>query len=326
LLISVAIPCYRSKNTIAPVVRDIRNAITAVPGYDYQIILVNDYPEDETFSVIRDLCQQDEKIMGINLSKNFGQTAAKMAAIPYVKGDVLVYMDDDGQHPPEGILPLVEKIAEGYDVVYAYFKEKKHSGFKKITSKMNSKLAELNGTKAKGVHISSFYALSRFAIDSYANYNSPFPAMGGYLNSLTCKTTEIEMPHRDRIAGQSNYTFKKLMKLWLNGFTNFSVIPLRFIFFVGMVIAFFGFLFGFGIIVAKLLNPQVAAGYTSTMAVLLFLGGLILLALGFTGEYIGRIYMTVSNMQQYRVREVVNYVPDKAEDSCKGKTSKGGVT
>jgi undecaprenyl-phosphate 4-deoxy-4-formamido-L-arabinose transferase len=93
-----------------------------------------------------------------------------------------------------------------------------------------------------------------------------------------------------------------------------------------MVIAFFGFLFGFGIIVAKLLNPQMAAGYTSTMAVLLFLGGLILLALGFTGEYIGRIYMTVSNMQQYRVREVVNYVPDKAEDSCKGKTSKGGVT
>ncbi len=288
-------------------VQDIRKAITSEPGYDYQIILVNDYPEDETFSVIRALCEEDEKIIGINLSKNFGQTAAKMAAIPYAKGDVLVYMDDDGQHPPEGILPLTKKITEGYDVVYAYFKEKKHSGFKKITSKINSKLAEINGTKAKGVHISSFYAISRFAIDSYINYNSPFPAMGGFLNALTCKTTEIEMPHRERLAGQSNYTLKKLIKLWLNGFTNFSVIPLRFIFFMGMFIAFLGFLFGFGIIFAKLLNPHMVAGYASTMAVLLFLGGLILLALGFTGEYIGRIYMTVSNMQQYRVREVLNY-------------------
>ena len=324
MLISVAIPCYKSKNTISTVVQDIRNAITSEPGYDYQIILVNDYPEDETFSVIRSLCEKDPKIIGINLSKNFGQTAAKMAAIPYVKGDVLVYMDDDGQHPPEGILPLANKIAEGYDVVYAYFKEKKHSGFKKITSNLNSKLAEINGTKAKGVHISSFYAISRFAIDSYSNYNSPFPAMGGFLNSLTCKTTEIELPHRERLSGKSNYTFKKLMKLWLNGFTNFSVIPLRFIFFIGMFFAFCGFLFGFGIIIAKLLNPHMAAGYTSTMAVLLFLGGLILLALGFAGEYIGRIYMTVSNMQQYRVREVVNYVPAPQSLDIKNRDSKGG--
>lgn len=309
MLISVAIPCYKSEKTISTVVEDIRKAITSVPGYDYQIILVNDYPEDQTFSVIRRLCQEDTKIIGLNLSKNFGQTAAKMAAIPYVLGDVLVYMDDDGQHPPEGIIPLANKIAEGYDVVYAYFKEKKHSGFKKITSSLNSKLAELNGTKAKGVHISSFYAISRFAIDSYANYNSPFPAMGGFLNSLTCKTTEIELPHRERLAGTSNYNLKKLLKLWLNGFTNFSVIPLRFIFFLGLTIAILGFAFGFGIIITKLLNPGMAAGYASTMAVLLFLGGLILLALGFTGEYIGRIYMTVSNMQQYRVREVLNYTP-----------------
>ncbi len=323
MLISVAIPCYKSKNTISTVVQDIRKAITSSPGYDYQIILVNDYPEDETFQVIRRLCEEDPKIIGINLSKNFGQTAAKMAAIPYAKGDVLVYMDDDGQHPPEGIIPLANKIAEGYDVVFAYFKEKKHSFFKRITSNLNSKLAEVNGTKAKGVHISSFYAISRFAIDSYADYTSPFPAMGGFLNSLTCKTTEIEMPHRPRLEGQSNYTFKKLIKLWLNGFTNFSVIPLRFIFFLGMAIAILGFGFGMGIIISKLLHPNMAAGYTSTMAVLLFLGGLILLSVGFAGEYIGRIYMTVSNMQQYRVREVLNYVPTPQKDLKPGHSASG---
>lgn len=309
MLISVAIPCYKSENNICSVVSDIRNTITSVPGYDYQIILVNDYPEDETFSVIRAICEEDKKIIGINLSRNFGQTAAKMAAIPYVRGDVLVFMDDDGQHPAEGIIPLCEKVLEGYDVVYAYFKEKKHSFFKRITSRINTKLAEINGTKAKGVHMSSFYALSRFAVDAYVNYTSPFPSMSGFINSVIGRTGEIEMPHRERLSGTSNYTLKKLLKLWLNGFTNFSVVPLRLISLLGGLIAILGFIFGGGIIISKLLNPSMVAGYTSTMAVLLFLGGLILFALGFTGEYIGRIYMTVSNMQQYRVREVLNYTP-----------------
>lgn len=306
MLISVAIPCYKSEKTIEAVVNEIRTTILSHEGYDYQIILVNDYPFDNTFSVIQKLCEQDSKIVGVNLSRNFGQTSAKLAAIPFVKGDVLVFMDDDGQHPAEGILPLVNKVMEGYDVVYAYFKNKKHSFFKRITSSLNAKLSELNGTRVKGVHVSSFYAISRFAVDSYENYTSPFPSMMGYLNTMIGKTTDIEMTHRARMAGHSNYSLKKLLKLWLNGFTNFSVMPLRMIAMLGIAIAVLGFGLGVGIVVAKLLNPAMAAGYASTMAVLLFLGGLILLALGFIGEYIGRIYMTVSNLQQYRVREVIN--------------------
>ena len=311
MLISVAIPCYKSEKTIGKVVDEIREVIKQRSEYDYQIILVNDYPFDNTFSVIKKLCEEDPKIVGVNLSRNFGQASAKLAAIPYAKGDVLVYMDDDGQHPAEGIIPLAEKIMEGYDVVYAYFKAKKHSLFKRITSKINAKISEINGTRVKGIHVSSFYAISRFAIDSYENYTSPFPSMMGYLNKLIGKTTEIEMPHRARLEGKSNYTLKKLLKLWLNGFTNFSVVPLRVIAFSGFAFAIFGFLFGITIVVMKLVNPLMAAGYASTMSVLLFMGGLILLALGFIGEYIGRIYMTISNLQQYRVREVVNDPEDK---------------
>ncbi len=307
MLISVAIPCYKSEKTIGSVVNEIRAAITKEDGYDYQIILVNDYPFDNTFSVIKKLCEEDPKIVGLNLSRNFGQTSAKMAALPYVKGDVLVYMDDDGQHPAEGIIPLANKVMEGYDVVYAYFKAKKHSLFKRVTSRINGKLAEINGTRAKGVHPSSFLAISRFAVDSYDAYKSPFPSLMGYLNTLIGKVTEIEMPHRARMEGRSNYSLKKLLKLWLNGFTNFSVVPLRAIAVLGIFIAFLGFAFGGYVVVAKLLNPNMAAGYTSTMAVLLFLGGLILVALGFIGEYIGRIYMTISNLQPYRVREVLNW-------------------
>ena len=305
--ISIVIPCYKSSNTIERVVNDIKNVFNDQTEYYYQIILVNDYPFDETFDVIRNLCNEDESIVGVNLSRNFGQASAKMAAIEYVKGDVLVYMDDDGQHPAEGIIPLAEKIFEGYDLVYAYFKAKHHSAMKKLTSNLNSKILELNGVKPKGVHISSFYALSRFAVDTYKDYKSPFPSMGAYLKSLAGKSTEIEMEHCDRIAGKSNYSFKKLFKLWLTGFTNFSIIPLRVITGIGFAIAILGFIFGIFVVIRKLLVANISAGYSSTIALMLLIGGLILFSLGFIGEYIGRIYMTVSNLQQYRIREVINY-------------------
>lgn len=311
MLISIVIPCYKSEKTIERVVDEIRSTIQAVKEYDYQIVLVNDYPFDNTFSVIEKICEQDKKVVGVNLSRNFGQAAAKMAGVSCTKGDVVVFMDDDGQHPASGIIPLANKIMEGYDVVYAYFRNKQHSGFKKITSNINAKLAEINGTRVKGIHVSSFYAISRFAADCYEDYKSPFASTMGYLNTLIGKTAEIEMEHRVRMEGQSNYTLVKLLKLWLNGFTNFSIVPIRAIAILGIIIACCGFLFGAGTVIVKLLNPAIMAGYTSTMAVMLFLGGLNLLALGFIGEYIGRIYMTINNLQQYKIREVKNVADNR---------------
>lgn len=310
MTISIAIPCYKSAHTLPQVVSDIQRVFHAQKKYDYQLILVNDYPFDNTFSVIKGLCENDDNIVGINLSKNYGQTAAKMAALPYFKGDVLVYMDDDGQHPAEGIIPLAEKVLEGYDAVYAYFKDKHHSAFKKLTSGINSKVLELNGTKVKGVHLSSFYALSAFAVKAYQDYNSPFPSMGGYLNSIAGKVTEIELEHHDRLSGSSNYSLKKLLKLWLNGFTNFSVIPLRVIAFIGILIAIAGFLFAAYVIIRKFVI-DVSIGYTSIVSTILIIGGIILFSLGFIGEYIGRIYMTVSNLQQYKIREIIQHKEDE---------------
>ncbi len=306
MIISIAIPCYKSSKTIGAVVEEIRSVFQKNKDVDYQIVLVNDYPFDGTFEVIRKLCREDSKIVGVNLSKNFGQTAAKMAALPYVTGDVLVFMDDDGQHPADGIIPLAEKVMEGYDVVYAHFKEKKHTFVKRFTSFINAKVLELNGSKQKGIHTSSFFAISRLMVDACKNYESPFPAMAGYINTLAGKTTEIDMDHRARMEGTSNYSLMKLLKFWLNGFTNFSIVPLRLIAMLGIIIAFCGFGFGTFVIINKIIHPAVAAGYASLMAVFLFLGGLILIALGFIGEYIGRIYMTVSGLQQYQVRQVVH--------------------
>ena len=306
ITISVAIPCYKSANTIEAVVNDIIHAFEQQDRYDYQIILINDYPMDDTFSVIRRLCQSNHKITGLNLSKNFGQTSAKMAAIPYAVGSMMVFMDDDGQHPANGIFLLADKILEGYDIVYAYFKNKKHSLFKRVTSRIHSKLSEINGIKPKGIHISSFFAVSRFAMEAFCDYNSPFPSMGAYLNSISDKAAEIEMPHRERASGKSSYTLKKLWNLWLNCYTGFTVKPLRFIMSGGAIVSFIGIVLGIIKLILKIVSPQIYAGYSTETVLLLFIGGLILLAVGFAGEYIGRIYMTLSNMKPYTIREAVN--------------------
>lgn len=304
--VSIAIPCYKSAQTIPTVVNDLRATITQREGFDYQIILVNDYPDDNTFDVITNLCQEDPKIVGVNLSRNFGQTTAKMAALPYVTGDVLVYMDDDGQHPADQIFRLVDKILEGYDLVYARFPHKKHSLFKRATSWLNSKVLELNGSKPKGISISSYLALNRVSVDALKKYKSPFPSIGGYLSHVVRRVANVDMEHRDRLAGQSNYTLRKMLGLWLTGFTNFSTVPLRFSAFIGIGCAAVGFITGAIVVIRKLLNPAIAAGYTSIIALLLFLGGIIMMILGLCGEYIGRIYMTVSDMPQYETREIIN--------------------
>ena len=304
--VSIAIPCYKSAQTIPTVVEAIRNTFALRDDFDYQIILVNDYPNDNTFDVISQLCKDDPKIIGINLSRNFGQTTAKMAALPHVTGDVLVYMDDDGQHPADQIFRLVDKVLEGYDLVYARFSHKKHSLFKRFTSWLNSKVLELNGSKPKGISISSYLAMNRVCIDALRKYRSPFPSMGGYLSHVACRYANVDIDHRDRLAGHSNYTLRKMLRLWLTGFTNFSTVPLRLSAFVGLACAAVGFIIGVIMIIRKLIYPYIPAGYTSSIAVQLFIGGIIMMILGLCGEYIGRIYMTVSDMPQYKIRETLN--------------------
>lgn len=307
MLISVIIPCYRSEKTIGTVVSNITEEFQKHPEYDYQILLVNDGSPDRVWEVICSLCERDKKIIGIDLSKNFGQASAKLAALRYVEGEILVYMDDDGQHSESGIFALAEKIREGNDVVYAHFPQKKHSGFKKITSVLHRKVAELTGNKPKGIFVSSFTAWSSLAIRAVKQYNSPFPSAGSYLYTVTSKIANVRLEHRERLEGSSGYTLRKLISLWLTSFTNFSIVPLRFASFVGSFCAVIGILFGVYTVIRKLIVPATVLGYTTTVSLLLFIGGIIMMMLGLIGEYIGRIYMTISGMPQYQIRTVLNH-------------------
>ena len=310
MLVTVAIPCYRSTETISIVVENVKKAILERKGNDYQFVLVNDCSPDNTFEVIRGLAENDSRITGVSLSRNCGQEAATLAALPYVKGDVCVFMDDDGQHPADEIYTLIDKVMEGYDLVYGRFQEKHHSLYKRMVSRIHGFISELNGTKVKGITLSSYFALSAFAAKQLVNYRSPFVSRGGYLMSVTTRVVNVDIKeHHDRIAGSSGYTLGRMLSMWLSSFTNFTMKPIRISTGIGAFIAITGFLYGLFLVIQKIVRPDVQVGFTSIMAVMLFLGGMIILVLGLLGEYIGRTYMTVSSMPQYIVREEINHEP-----------------
>ncbi|MBR5420272.1 MAG: glycosyltransferase family 2 protein [Lachnospiraceae bacterium] len=310
MLISICIPCYRSVKTLPVVVEGIKKVFENREE-EYQIVLVNDGSPDDTFGTILELCKNDSRITGVNLSKNYGQPSAKLAALRQAKGDVIVFMDDDGQHPADGIFKLVDKLKEGYDVVYADFKHKQHNIFKRFTSFLHNRIAEGMGNKPKGVKRSSFTAWSRTVVDAILEYKSPFISIGSFLMSVTSKYGNVEIEHQKRISGSSGYTLKKLFRMWLNIFISFSMVPLRVATWLGFLFSGCSFIGIIYLLIRKLTHRIRVSGYTSTMLTVLFVGGVLMVILGIMGEYLGRIYMTVSGMPQYNVREVVNGIDDK---------------
>lgn len=311
--ITVSIPCYRSAKTLPYVVEQIRKTIAQRPNYTYQIILVNDCSPDNTFDVIRSLCEEDENIIGVNLSRNWGQATARMASIPYIEGDCTVFMDDDGQHPIERLLELTDKIEEGYDLVSADFPKQQAKFMNRLTSALAAKLFTAMGKRPKGAVSSSFFAINKMCTDSLKKYQSPFPSIFGYLYQIAGRITSIKMEHKKRMEGSSGYNFSKRFKVWLNGMVNFSIIPLRISSLLGIIFSAIGFLTGLILVIRKIMNPSILMGYTSLITVILFIGGLLMIMLGLMGEYVGRMYITLCNQPQYEIRETLNAKKQKIE-------------
>lgn len=306
MLLSFVIPCYCSADTIGTVVEEIERTVAQRPGYSYEIILVNDYSPDNTFEIIRNICSTNKNVVGINLTKNFGQHSALLAGYSYARGDIIISLDDDGQTPANELFKLVDAIEAGSDVVYARYQEKKHSFFRNLGSKINDMMANFLLGKRKGLYISSYFAAKRFVIEKITEYKNSYAYVIGLVLRTTDNISNVDVSHRARISGTSNYTFKKLVSLWVNGFTAFSVRPLRIATFCGAVFSVLGFIYGLYIFIRKLILPYVPAGYSSIMAAILFIGGVLMIMLGMIGEYIGRIYISINNSPQYVIRETLN--------------------
>lgn len=304
-LVSFVIPCYRSEKTLPAVIEEINVTMEKIEGYDHEIVLVNDSSPDGTIQTIRELCEKYENIKGIDLAKNFGQHAALMAGMRHAKGDVVVCLDDDGQTPADEVGKLLNKLEEGYDVVYASYGKKKHSLFRNFGSKVNELMIRTMLGKPKELYISSYFAAKRFVVDDMIRYEHSYAYVIGLVLRATKNIANVEVSHRARTEGTSGYTLKKLLGLWFNGFTAFSIKPLRIATIIGTLCAGGGFLYGIYTIVKRLLLPDIQAGFSALMSMLVFMGGMIMLMLGLIGEYIGRIYISMNSSPQYVIREVI---------------------
>ena len=306
-LVSFVIPCYRSETTIESVVQEIDGAMAKLTQYGHEIILVNDCSPDGTYRVISALARNNTHICAVDLAKNFGQHAALMCGLRHSHGDYVVCLDDDGQTPADEVGKLLEQLDAGYDVVYAQYQEKRENEFRQLGSRLNSLMMEIMLGKPKELDINSYFAARRFIVDEMLRYEHCYPYLMGLVLRSTNRICNVQVHHRARQNGRSGYT---LSELWMNGFTSFSVKPLRIATYAGAVTAFFGFLYSVIIVIRFFTEHRAPLGWSSTTALLLIIGGIILLLLGIVGEYIGRVFMCINTTPQYVERE---YLPSPSE-------------
>ena len=300
--VSFVIPCYRSEHTIEGVVSEIKAVVSQRPQVDYEIVMVSDHSPDNVYQVIGRMCREDpEHLKGLELARNFGQHSALMAGYANSDGDLVFSLDDDGQAPCESIWELVDKLeSDGNDVVYGAYPEIKQHGFRRFGTMMNHFMMRWLLEKPADVFISSFWVMRRFVADEMLRYSGPYPFLCGLVFRITKNVGNVSVRHRARIEGVSGYSLGSLLSLWMNGFTAFSVKPLRLASYAGGVLAVVGLLASLWTVVDKLFfHPEMPLGYGSLMAVLLFIGGSLMLVLGLIGEYVGRIYICLNKAPQY---------------------------
>lgn len=305
MLVSIVIPCYNSEHTIEKVVDLAIAEFANLEDYECEFVLVNDYSRDDTWGAIQRLTSRYSNVKGIRLAKNFGQHNAIMAGLQYTEGDLILGMDDDMQNHPSQIPQFLNKIQEGYDIVFGVFKERKFSTTKNITGAISRFLLWKLLDRPKDIQMSSFWCCRKYVRDEVVKYDG----YNIFLQILFFRTTHnianIEVEHFAREEGTSNYTFRRSLKLFLSCL-NFTVLPLRISTFLGSVFSVAGFLGAVLVIIRKLCNPYIAVGWSSLMCVLLMMFGFSFLMLGIIGEYIGKMILNINKTPQYVIREMRN--------------------
>lgn len=300
--LSIVIPVYRSA-PILPKLAEVVAAEMQAEGLTgkFELILVNDCSPDNSWHVIRQLAEKHDFIKGITLRRNVGQHNAIMAGLHQVSGEYVVLMDDDLQHPPAAIADIHKALADGYDVCYTRYLNRQHAAWKKLGSWFNDRMATLLLGKPKGLYLSSFKGMRREIADEVIQYDGPYTYLDGLILDVTRSITTVDIEHQARFEGESNYTFGKLFSLWMKMATSFSVFPLRLATYAGFALAALSLIMIFVVIGQKLLFPELPRGWASTIATILFIGGVQTLCIGLVGEYLGRTYLKLNRKRQFVV-------------------------
>ena len=304
---SVVIPCYNSAQSIREVVEMTAKELDRLGRVPYEFVLVDDHSPDNgpTLSELKKLADDYAYVKVIALAQNSGQHNATMAGLNEASGDVIISMDDDLQTHPSQLPLLFEEFDKGFDIVYGYYPEKKHSMFRNFGSWVNYTSVRILIGKPKDMKTSSFWIIRKFVRDYVIQYKSHFSHLQGLFLRTTRNISSVPVKHFERAYGQSGYTFKKLVGLWSN-IMGFSIVPLRIARNVGAVTSLLGLIGALIILIKKLLVPTTALGWSSVMVSIFFFSGLIMMFLGLIGEYIGRMFLGMGNYPQYVVREIYN--------------------
>src|SRR5512145_219935 len=300
--LSIVVPVYRSARILPKLMEVIADEMKKedLTGR-FELILVNDCSPDDSWRVIRKLAEANSFIKGITLRRNVGQHNAIMAGLHHVSGEYVVLMDDDLQHPPSAIADIVKALADGYDVCYTRYLNRQHAAWKKLGSWFNDRMATLLLGKPKGLYLSSFKGLRREIAHEIVQYDGPYTYVDGLILDVTRSITTVDIEHQARYEGESNYTFTRLLSLWMKMATSFSVFPLRLATYAGFALAALSLLMIFVVIVQKLMFPELPRGWASTIATILFIGGIQTLCIGMVGEYLGRTYLKLNRKRQFVV-------------------------
>ena len=301
--ISIVIPVYNAEFSISSLVNQLISEIP--PNYNPEIVLVNDYSSDNSHSECLKLYNaHKEKVKYLALAKNFGEHNAVMAGLNRTTGDFTIIMDDDFQNPIEEVIKLIDYSANNdFDVVYTCYDEKKHNIWRNLGSKLNNYMATTLLKKPKHLYLSSFKCMNKFLVSEIIKYDLPYPYIDGLILRSTANIGTLKVNHEKRQEGKSGYTLIKLIKLWSNMFTSFSVIPLRISIFIGVLFAFTGFLFAVYSIFEHFIVSNLPPGFSLTITAIFIFAGIQLISLGMIGEYIGRIFISQNKQPQYTIRE-----------------------
>jgi glycosyltransferase involved in cell wall biosynthesis len=306
--LSVVIPVYNGASSIAELVGALEQL--EIPG-GHEIVLVNDGSRDNSLAVCRGLVESARvSITLIDLSRNYGEHNAVMAGLRHASGAHVITMDDDLQNPPEEVEHLLSYAQEsGHEVIYTYYDEKQHAFWRNLGSRFTNWVAGFVLDKPKGFYLSSFRCMSAFVVREITRYEGPFPYVDGLILQVTQDIDRLLVRHLPRAVGRSNYTMRRLLRLWLSMFVNFSVMPLRLSTLTGFALSLIGTV-GSLIAITEALFFAPPAGWASLMAAVLLLSGVQLVILGIVGEYLGRLYLTANNKPQSIIKTVMRVEPE----------------
>lgn len=299
---SIVIPVYNSETTLDKLFARLRAVFKTIPE-DFEIIFINDGSKDESWQKLKALRDKDNRIKIIQLMRNFGQHNALMCGFRFVNGDYVITLDDDLQTPPEEIPKLVNKINEGYDVVYGNYISKQHSLYRNLGSSFIQGLYK----KVFNLHnnLTSFRIIRRQLINNILRYEKSYVFIDGLLAWNTKNIGFINVMHNKRGDGRSNYGIKKLIILSLNMCTNFSIAPLQISSIIGLLFAMLGFIMAGYVTLKKIIYGIPVEGYTSLIILITIFAGIQLVTLGLIGEYLGRIHLNINNRPQYEIRDKI---------------------